>query len=100
MNQKPDIAPERANVFTDLHIPTGPTTFQSNTTTFSSQGNPLLVPEVSRTYTVGAVWTPDFIQGLTVGPLARRVCGKSVYEQVLHSQTTVPFVPTQGPTPG
>jgi outer membrane receptor protein involved in Fe transport len=54
------------NVFTDLHIPTGPTTFQSNTTTFSSQGNPALVPEVSRTYTVGAVWTPDFIPGLTV----------------------------------
>jgi outer membrane receptor protein involved in Fe transport len=54
------------NVFTDLHVPTGPTTFQSNTTTFSSQGNPALVPEVSRTYTVGAVWTPDFISGLTV----------------------------------
>jgi iron complex outermembrane receptor protein len=54
------------NVFTDLHIPTGPTTFQSNTTTFSQQGNSKLVPEVARTYTVGAVWTPDFIQGLTV----------------------------------
>jgi iron complex outermembrane receptor protein len=54
------------NVFTDLHVPTGPTTFQSNTTTFSSQGNPNLVPEVARTYTVGAVWTPDFIPGLTV----------------------------------
>jgi len=36
------------------------------TTTFSSQGNSALVPEVSRTYTVGAVWTPDFIPGLTV----------------------------------
>ena len=54
------------NVFTDLHVPTGPSTFQSNTTTFSSQGNPGLVPEVSRTYTLGAVWTPDFIPGLTV----------------------------------
>jgi outer membrane receptor protein involved in Fe transport len=54
------------NVFTDLHIPTGPNTFQSNTTTFSTQGNPSLVPEVARTYTVGTVWTPDFIQGLTV----------------------------------
>jgi iron complex outermembrane receptor protein len=54
------------NVFTDLHVPTGPTTFQSNTTTFSSQGNSKLVPEVSRTYTVGAVWTPDFVPGLTV----------------------------------
>jgi outer membrane receptor protein involved in Fe transport len=54
------------NVFTDLHIPTGPSTFQSNTTTFSSQGNPNLVPEVARTYTVGAVWTPGSIPGLTV----------------------------------
>src|SRR6201996_9140212 len=54
------------NVFTDLHIPTGPNTFQSNTTTFSSQGNPNLVPEVARTYTVGAVWQPDFIPGLTM----------------------------------
>src|SRR6185295_15127620 len=54
------------NVFTDLHIPTGPTTFQSNTTTFSSQGNAALVPEVSRTYTVGVVWTPDYVPGLTV----------------------------------
>ena len=39
---------------------------QNYTTTYSSQGNPNLVPEVSRTYTVGAVWTPDFIPGLTV----------------------------------
>ena len=59
------------NVFNgDLHIPvtppTNPPTFVSYTTTFSTQGNPALVPEVARTYTVGAVWTPDFIQGLTV----------------------------------
>jgi outer membrane receptor protein involved in Fe transport len=54
------------NVFTDLHVPLPGGGFQSNTTTFSSQGNPALVPEVARTYTVGAVWTPDFIQGLTV----------------------------------
>jgi outer membrane receptor protein involved in Fe transport len=61
------------NVFNgDLHIPdlTKPQTpnpqFISYTTTFSSQGNPALVPEVARTYTVGAVWTPEFISGLTV----------------------------------
>ncbi len=59
------------NVFNgDLHIPvtpaTNPPTFVSYTTTFSTQGNPALVPEVARTYTVGAVWTPDYIQGLTV----------------------------------
>ncbi|HET7084719.1 MAG TPA: TonB-dependent receptor [Rhizomicrobium sp.] len=61
------------NVFNgDLHIP-DPTKSQvpnpqyvSYTTTFSSQGNPALVPEVARTYTIGAVWTPDWIQGLTV----------------------------------
>ena len=60
------------NVFTDLHIP-DPTKSQvpnpqyyAGTTTFSSQGNPNLVPEVSRTYTVGAVWTPDFVPGLTM----------------------------------
>ncbi|MEO8301026.1 MAG: TonB-dependent receptor, partial [Rhizomicrobium sp.] len=55
------------NVFTDLHIPdlTKPQVpnpqYYAGTTTFSSQGNPKLVPEVARTYTVGAVWTPDFI---------------------------------------
>ena len=57
------------NVFNgDLHIPdpNKPGQFLSYTTTFSSQGNPDLVPEVARTYTVGAVWTPDFVPGLTV----------------------------------
>src|SRR6201996_705226 len=54
------------NVFTDLHIPTGPNSFYSSTTAFSSQGNPNLQPEVARTYTVGAVWTPGFIAGLTM----------------------------------
>jgi iron complex outermembrane recepter protein len=60
------------NVFTDLHVPdpskpqTPTPQYYSATTTFSSQGNPNLVPEVARTYTVGTVWTPDFISGLTV----------------------------------
>ncbi|MFO1249262.1 MAG: TonB-dependent receptor [Alphaproteobacteria bacterium] len=54
------------NVFNgDLHFPAG-SPLQNYTTTYSSQGNPGLVPEVSRTYTVGAVWTPDFVPGLTV----------------------------------
>jgi iron complex outermembrane receptor protein len=54
------------NVFNgDLHFPAG-SSLQNYTTTYSSQGNPNLVPEVSRTYTVGAVWTPDFIPGLTM----------------------------------
>jgi iron complex outermembrane receptor protein len=52
------------NVFNgDQHLPAA---INSYTTTFSSQGNRALVPEVSRTYTVGAVWTPDFIPGLTM----------------------------------
>ena len=60
------------NVFTDLHIPdpsksqTPQPQYYSATSTFSSQGNPGLVPEVSRTYTVGAVWTPGLVPGLTV----------------------------------
>jgi iron complex outermembrane receptor protein len=61
------------NVFNgDLHIPDLTKSqvpvpqYVSYTTTFSSQGNSKLVPEVSRTYTLGAVWTPDFIPGLTV----------------------------------
>jgi outer membrane receptor protein involved in Fe transport len=52
------------NVFNgDQHLPPA---IASYTTTYSSQGNPALVPEVSRTYTVGAVWTPDFVPGLTM----------------------------------
>ncbi len=46
--------------YTDLH-----TNF-SSTTFISTQGNVALVPEVARTYTIGAVWTPDFIPGLSV----------------------------------
>jgi outer membrane receptor protein involved in Fe transport len=60
------------NVFTDLHIPDPAKPqvpnpqYYSATTTFSSQGNPKLVPEVSRTYTVGTVWTPAAMPGLTM----------------------------------
>ena len=60
------------NVFNgDLHIPIAtpvgqPQQYDSYTATYSSQGNSKLVPEVSRTYTAGVVWTPDYIPGLTV----------------------------------
>jgi outer membrane receptor protein involved in Fe transport len=54
------------NVFTDLHVNLPDGTHYAGTTAFSSQGNPDLVPEVARTYTVGAVWTPGFIPGLTM----------------------------------
>jgi iron complex outermembrane receptor protein len=54
------------NVFTDLHVNLPDGTHYAGTTAFSSQGNPNLLPEVARTYTVGAVWTPDFVSGLTM----------------------------------
>jgi len=75
------------NVFTDLHVPTGPNTFQSNTTTFSSQGNPALVPEVARTYTVGTVWTPSFISGLTVSLDYFRIHMANAIQQIAPSTT-------------
>ena len=47
-------------VYRDLHT-------SQNATTFSVQsGNTNLTPEVSRTYTVGAVWTPESVPGLTM----------------------------------
>jgi len=86
------------NVFTDLHIPTGPTTFQSNTTTFSSQGNPNLVPEVARTYTVGAVWTPDFISGLTVSLDYFRIHLANAIAQIAPSTTIQTLCEASGGT--
>jgi outer membrane receptor protein involved in Fe transport len=46
--------------FNDLHTSINSTTFQI------SQGNVNLKPEVSRTYTVGAVWTPESVPNLTM----------------------------------
>ncbi|MFO1249263.1 MAG: TonB-dependent receptor [Alphaproteobacteria bacterium] len=54
------------NVFTDLHVDLPDGTHYAGTTTFSSQGNARLVPEVARTYTVGAVWSPAFAPGLSM----------------------------------
>ena len=54
------------NVYTDLHVIVPGGGNYTSTTTFSSQGNPKLKPEVARTYTVGFVLTPDNIPGLTV----------------------------------
>jgi iron complex outermembrane receptor protein len=54
------------NVFTDLHVDLPGGAHYAGTTAFSSQGNSSLAPEVSRTYTMGAVWTPDFVPGLTM----------------------------------
>jgi iron complex outermembrane receptor protein len=57
LNQPATIA---VSGFSDIHTSTNSTTF------VSTQGNSALTPEVARTYTVGAVWTPDFIAGLTM----------------------------------
>jgi iron complex outermembrane receptor protein len=57
LNQPPTIA---VSGFSDIHTSTNSTTF------VSTQGNSALTPEIARTYTVGAVWTPDFIAGLTM----------------------------------
>jgi iron complex outermembrane receptor protein len=48
-----------STLFNDLHTAFSSTTFNV------TQGNVNLKPEVSRTYTVGAVWMPDFIPNLT-----------------------------------
>ncbi len=45
--------------FVDLHTST------SNTVFSYARGNPDLKPEIARTYTVGAVFTPDFLPGFT-----------------------------------
>jgi iron complex outermembrane receptor protein len=81
------------NVFNgDLHIPIAtpagqPQQYASYTTTFSTQGNAALVPEVARTYTVGAVWTPDFIQGLTVSLDYYRIHLANAIGQIAPSST-------------
>jgi outer membrane receptor protein involved in Fe transport len=64
----------RAPTLNDLYQPSTSTSigFFDNLTNFGnglqqiSQGNPNLVPEVSRTYTAGIVYTPTYIPGLTV----------------------------------
>jgi outer membrane receptor protein involved in Fe transport len=71
--------------FTDNHIvpPLNSTTF------ITTAGNPALVPEVSRTYTVGAVWTPDFVTGLTVSLDYFRLSMKNQIGQITASNTNV-----------
>ena len=63
----------RAPTLNDLYTPPTQTSIGYNDilTNFGngleqqSQGNPNLVPEVSRTYTAGVVYTPTYIPGLT-----------------------------------
>lgn len=64
----------RAPTLNDLYAPTASTSvgffdiltnFAGTGTQQVTQGNPNLVPEVARTYTVGMVLTPSFMPGLT-----------------------------------
>jgi outer membrane receptor protein involved in Fe transport len=69
--------------FTDIH--TAYTTTLFNVT----QGNPNLVPEVSRTYTVGTVWTPEFLSGLTMSLDYYRIHMHNAIGQVIPTNNTV-----------
>jgi outer membrane receptor protein involved in Fe transport len=90
------------NVFTDLHVPDPaksqvPTPqYYAGTTTFSSQGNPKLVPEVARTYTLGAVWTPAFVSGLTVSLDYYRIHLDNAIGQIAPSPTIQTICETSG----
>lgn len=80
------------NVFTDLHVdlpspPNPPGSHYAGTTAFVSLGNPRLLPEVSRTYTIGAVWTPDFAPGLTMSLDYYRIHMANAIGQIAPSTT-------------
>jgi outer membrane receptor protein involved in Fe transport len=80
------------NVFTDLHVdlpspPNPPGSHYAGTTAFISLGNPRLLPEVSRTYTMGAVWTPEFVPGLTMSLDYYRIHMANAIGQIAPSTT-------------
>ncbi len=86
------------NVFTDLHVVLPDGTHFAGTTAFSTQGNPHLLPEVARTYTVGAVWTPDFISGLTMSLDYYRIHLANAIEQIAPSTTIQSICEASGGT--
>jgi iron complex outermembrane receptor protein len=86
------------NVFTDLHVNLPDGTHYAGTTAFSSQGNSNLVPEVARTYTVGAVWTPDFISGLTMSLDYYRIHMANAIGQIAPSTTIQTICEASGGT--
>ena len=69
--------------YTDLH-----TNF-SSTTFISTQGNVNLVPEVARTYTVGFVWTPEFISNLSMSLDYFRIRMHNSIGSISASSTTI-----------
>jgi outer membrane receptor protein involved in Fe transport len=62
--------------FSDIHTATNSTTFNV------TQGNADLTPEISRTYTLGAVWTPNFAPGLTASLDYFRIHMKNAINQI------------------
>jgi iron complex outermembrane receptor protein len=86
------------NVFTDLHVNLPDGTHYAGTTAFSSQGNPNLLPEVARTYTVGAVWTPGFISGLTMSLDYYRIHLANAIAQIAPSTTIQTLCEASGGT--
>jgi iron complex outermembrane recepter protein len=69
--------------FSDIHTSTNSTTFNV------TQGNTGLTPEISRTYTVGAVWTPDVIPRLTVSLDYFRIHMKTAINQIAATNNSV-----------
>ncbi len=87
----------RAPTLTDLYQPptvsvggyTDLLTSFASTVFTSARGNPNLVPEVARTYTVGTVWTPDFIPNLSVSLDYFRIRMYNAVGTISASSTTI-----------
>jgi iron complex outermembrane receptor protein len=69
--------------FSDIHTATNSTAFNV------TQGNAALTPEVSRTYTAGAVWTPDFAPGFSASLDYFRINMKNAISQIQATNFTV-----------
>jgi iron complex outermembrane receptor protein len=88
----------RAPTLNDLYSPvisaSGPfldplTQFNPGGIQTLSSGNPLLVPEASRTYTGGVVLTPSFIPGLTMSVDYYQIKLKNAINTISGSNTTI-----------
>jgi len=64
-------------------------TNSSQTIPIQSQGNPLLVPEVARTYTAGVVFTPTVIPGLTASLDYYKIGMKNAISNISATNTTI-----------
>ncbi|MDB5733920.1 MAG: hypothetical protein JWN16_557 [Alphaproteobacteria bacterium] len=69
--------------FSDIHTATNSTAFNV------TQGNAALTPEISRTWTAGAVWTPDFAPGFSASLDYFRINMKNAISQIQATNFTV-----------